>query len=378
MIQEKKTNGHAGFLDWNGQSRSRWILILAGGEGVRMRSTIETCLGESRPKQFCAFTGERTMLQHTIDRAMTLAPEEHIVTVICEGQRRFVAEQNGHGRKHPGTVLEQPVNRGTAAAVFFGLSYISQCDPNATVLVLPSDHFAFPESQFLSQLEEALQYAERDSGNTLLLLGVEPDGPECDYGWIKTDNGRTKSHHGQNGSKIQAVESLHEKPGPEAACDLYLEGRLWNTMIMAARIDTFWKLLEKHLPSMLRDFRFLQPGLARIGSPRKPNPYSRPLFSNLGLGPGVVSNNEIHPEEAGMRIVPILGRYWCEAILRGMQAADFSADILQSETKDLRVLPLEKVHWSDWGRPDRVMASLRKIGVSPSTAFQDLEHALGR
>ncbi len=338
-----------------------------------MRPMIEDSLGEPRPKQYCAFTGSRTMLQHTVDRAMTLVPEDHIVTVICKGQRQFLSENNGNGRKHPGRILEQPINRGTAPAVFFGLSYISQCDPNATVLILPSDHFAFPESNFIHYLENSFQFAERDSGKTLLLLGVHPDGPEYDYGWIESDESKNDSQNNQNGFQVQNVRSLHEKPGFLMASELFLQRCLWNTMIMAGKIETFWRLLEKHLPHTLREFRFLQPGIGRGVGTKRTDRFSRPLFSNNGEGPGVVFNGPLDQPEDGLRTVQIMSPDWCDAVFDGMQAADFSSDILQQETEDLRVLPMEGVNWSDWGRPDRVMASLRKIGASPSLPFQLLE-----
>ena len=103
------------------------------------------------------------------------------------------------------------------------------------------------------------------------------------------------------------------------------------------------------------------------------NPSSRPLFSKNGVGHGRFINGILKQPIEGLRTLPIKDVDWCEAIYRGMAATDFSSDILQCETEDLRVLPMEGVDWCDWGQPDRVMASLRKIGASPSSPFQALE-----
>src|SRR5512135_779629 len=94
----------------------RWAVVLAGGDGKRMRPLIHNWLSEDRPKQFCAFVGSRSMFQHTVDRARRVVPEEHIVTIIGRGHRPFLAEAaNG---SLPGSILEQPRNQGTAPGVF--------------------------------------------------------------------------------------------------------------------------------------------------------------------------------------------------------------------------------------------------------------------
>ena len=68
----------------------RWGLILAGGEGTRMQPFIEAWLGEKRPKQYCVFTGTRSMIGHTVDRARALVSTDHVVTVIGRGHRDWV------------------------------------------------------------------------------------------------------------------------------------------------------------------------------------------------------------------------------------------------------------------------------------------------
>src|SRR5688572_3299361 len=81
----------------------RWVVILAGGEGRRMRPLIQAWLGEDRPKQYCTFTGSRSMIQHTLDRALQLVEPEHIVTVTCRGHLDWLAE--AVDRIMPGVVI---------------------------------------------------------------------------------------------------------------------------------------------------------------------------------------------------------------------------------------------------------------------------------
>src|SRR5581483_3133715 len=93
--------------------------------------------GERRPKQYCRFLGSRSMLEHTAARAAAVCSRENIVTVIGRGHGRYLKEQRA---PLPGLVIEQPCNRDTAPGIFLPLSYVMAADPEATVLVFPSDN----------------------------------------------------------------------------------------------------------------------------------------------------------------------------------------------------------------------------------------------
>ena len=94
------------------KSSGRWSIVLAGGEGERLRSWTEKRFGSHRPKQYCSFDGRQSMLEHTLDRATAASGPHRLVTVIGAGHRRFLAElaSNPTGR-----VIEQPCRecRGT-------------------------------------------------------------------------------------------------------------------------------------------------------------------------------------------------------------------------------------------------------------------------
>ncbi|HEX9725637.1 MAG TPA: sugar phosphate nucleotidyltransferase, partial [Vicinamibacteria bacterium] len=117
---------------------SLWSILLAGGEGERTRPFIERWLGRHKPKQYCTFVGTRSLFQHTVDRADRLSQAERRLVVAADSHREDVLSQM-EGRV-PGRILFQPENRGTAPGVFLPLTYVLAEDPEATVVVYPSDH----------------------------------------------------------------------------------------------------------------------------------------------------------------------------------------------------------------------------------------------
>ena len=121
----------------------RWSSVLSGGEGTRMRDWIARRTGRPTPKQYHAFTGGRTMLEHTLDRAVALSRENRVVTVIAEHHWDHI-----RNIALPGSIVAQPKNRGTAAGVLLALTQILARDPGATVALLPSDHFIAPNRRF--------------------------------------------------------------------------------------------------------------------------------------------------------------------------------------------------------------------------------------
>src|SRR5690242_12015298 len=134
------------------QDPNVWSVVLAGGEGERMRPFIESWLGHHRPKQYCAFVGRRSLLQHTVDRADAIAAPARRITVAAEAHRGVATEQLA---SRGGRLLFQPANRGTAAGVFLPLAMVREADPQATVVIYPADHFVFPETRFTAAVRQA-------------------------------------------------------------------------------------------------------------------------------------------------------------------------------------------------------------------------------
>jgi mannose-1-phosphate guanylyltransferase len=289
----------------------RWALILSGGDGQRMQDFVRRWLGHPRPKQYCAFSGRRTMLEHTVRRALDLVPPERIVTVIHRDHRRYL--DFPRRIRLPGKVLAQPERRDTAPGVFLPLAYATAQDPEALVAILPSDHFIHPRERFRELLEEAYALAERLPGQ-LVLLSARPDRAEADYGWIAPGTALSP------GGPV-LVRGFREKPPPEEAAALHAAGGLWNTMIVVARARALWDLGRAFLPEMTERFEALRWWLGR------------------------------EDEEEALRLA-----------YRRMPEANFSRGLLEAAADWSVALPMTGVHWSDWGRPERIVETLAGIG----------------
>lgn len=302
-------------------SSSIWPIVLAGGEGRRMQSFIRSWLGEERPKQYCGFSGRRSMLGHTWDRARAMASPDHVTTIVGRGHLQFLC---GIGEPAPGTVIEQPADRGTAPGIFLPTALVAARDPSATVVVMPSDHFIHPKADFIALAQAACRHAAEQPGR-LVMLGARPLWPETDFGWILPAAS-------QHALPLRPVAGFKEKPDRERAERFLAVGGFWNTMIVAARVDTLWRLGERLLPQMMLPLDALRRELR--DSPEEP------------------SRAEI--DRAISRAY------------QGMPHADFSRDLVQRCPGAARVLSLGNIEWSDWGRPERVAESLRRLGKKPA------------
>jgi hypothetical protein len=317
--------------------RSPWAIVLAGGDGQRMRPTIRRWLGEERPKQFCTFTGTRSMLQHTLDRTLGVVAPQRVVTVIRDGQQRHLHESLRGAA--PGHILVQPRDAGTAAAVFAALAAISDADEGGTVLVLPSDHFVYPERPFLRDLVHACLFAEQPP-ERLVLLGAPPEEPEEDYGWIGPGPADVSTLARFLGRAPAGVRDFVEKPDAARARALQGRGYLWNTGIAAGRARTLWALGRAAFGPALDGFDALRRALGAIRTRRAP---------------------------AGSAAAALHRAY------EGLGPLDFSRGLCPRAAAERRslVLPLGDVRWSDWGRPERILASIARLGRRTSLPAEE-------
>jgi mannose-1-phosphate guanylyltransferase len=301
-----------------------WSIILAGGDGERIRPFVEKWLGYHRPKQYCTFAGTRSMFQHTVDRADMLTPSERRVTVIARDHREEACSQL-RGRAS-GKLILQPANRGTAAGIFLPLSYVQASDPDGTVVVYPSDHFIYPEVRFMEFVLQATVAVETFP-DRIILLGVRPDGPNLDYGWIEPG----VPLKGSDG-RLRAVVSFIEKPSLEEAGNAMARGALWNTFVTVGKVKKLWELGRRYFPDMMSLFEI--------------------------LGPAIGTHNELT---------------CLETIYTLMPERNFCMDLLALIPDEVSVLEIADVIWSDWGRFERIAKSLLTIGRPPAFPEQYLK-----
>ncbi len=196
-------------------------MIMAGGGGTRFWPRSRT----KRPKQFLSFSGDRTLLQGTVDRVAAQIPPER--TWIVTGEA-YVAETCKQLPELPSTnVIGEPEGRDTAPCVGLGAAIIGKVDPNATIAVMPADHVIEPVQEFRRALHAAEQFVT-DSPDKLITFGIRPTFPSTGYGYIQRGEDAGSR---QNVSAANVVK-FAEKPNAEAAEQFIASGEYdWNSGI---------------------------------------------------------------------------------------------------------------------------------------------------
>ncbi|NKE70254.1 sugar phosphate nucleotidyltransferase [Candidatus Manganitrophus noduliformans] len=291
-----------------------WGIVLAGGRGRRVEEFIRERSGRSCPKQFFAFTGRRTMLEHTLDRMERMIRADRIFVVVGAEHAPYVASLS---KARPATrFLFQPRNRETLPGVLLPLVHVLNRNPEGKVVIFPSDHFVWEETRFIDPIRWNVRLLD-SFPESLTLLGIRPDLPEPEYGWIEPRRVVCES----DGYSALSVGSFHEKPAKRKARALMKLGGLWNTLIFAARAATLYRLARSAAPEMVGCFDRL---INDIG----------------GAGEGAT-----------------LQRIYTE-----MAPANISKDLFEKIPGHLLVTPVEEVGWSDWGSPERIVRTLRRYG----------------
>ena len=281
--------------------RSTWALVLAAGEGSRLRGLTRDERGVAIPKQFCSLQGGPCLLQEALQRAAAVAPLQRICTVVAEQHRQwwtpvlsYLPEEN---------VIAQPQNRGTAHGILLPLLRIAKRDPEAIVVLLPADHYLRDEEAMAQSLRRAADLASSDRGS-IYLLGIAPEEADAELGYIVPSSPAQQDAAG--------VLRFIEKPNAARAQALLDQGALWNAFIMAASVRALLGLFDNRFTATIAAMRG---------------------FEGAGL----------------------------ESLYQKLENVDFSRDVLQGKESRLKVLTVPHCGWTDLGTPERVGLILEQL-----------------
>lgn len=194
---------------------------------------------ESMPKQFLDFFGTgSSLLRMTYDRFAKLLPSENIYIVTNEIYADLIKRDLPEMKSDQ--ILYEPIRRNTAPCIAYASYHINSINPNANIVVAPSDHLILKEDEFLSVITKAFAFTQEN--DMLLTLGIKPSRPETGYGYIQVgDNVK---------DGISKVKVFTEKPNIDLAKVFYESGEfLWNSGIFVWRssiiIDSFHRFLPE-------------------------------------------------------------------------------------------------------------------------------------
>jgi mannose-1-phosphate guanylyltransferase len=269
--------------------------------------------GDDRPKQFCAFLGGATLLQTTLARAGLAVDRARTLVVLTRAHERFYGPLLRD--TPPGRLVVQPRGQGTAPAILYGLRRIAAVSPLASVVILPSDHYVSDDATFMRHVDHAFAIV-RARPDVVLLLGIRPQSAETEYGWIEPADDLV--------GPARRIHRFWEKPDPETARGLFERGCLWNSFVIVAGVPALLALVRQRQPALAAAFASLEGAIGRAREARAADE----LYGSL---------------------VPV----------------GFSEGVLEGGASNLAVVPVTDVEWSDWGRPTRVLSTLKRLGAAP-------------
>lgn len=294
---------------------SVWALVLAGGEGKRLHVLTTQSCGTPVPKQFCSLGGERSLIEEAIARSAALLDTERICAIVAAEHERWWSESAASCRLPSSNLIVQPRNRGTAVGILYATLQIAAKDPDATVVLLPSDHHVAYEVTLRESLVAALQ-AVRRCGARPVLLGVAPDIADTELGYIVPGARDLSGGH--------RVRRFIEKPSASDARRLIESGALWNMFIIVAAVQRLIDLFRPQWGPLITEMQALvarhqSAGSADIGEANFAEKYQR------------------------------------------LPEVDFSRHVLEGQESALRVLRVPPCGWTDLGTPRRVREALRRL-----------------
>jgi mannose-1-phosphate guanylyltransferase len=285
--------------------RAPWAVLLAGGEGERLRTLTTKISGDSRPKQFCCLLENKSLLLQTHERVARVFREDHTIFVVTQAHERWYHQDIQYAPTR--NIIAQPLNRGTGVAMATAVLHILARDPNAMVAFFPCDHFYSDNAAFTETVKFGLTVAA-EHPDCIAFLGAHASSPEAEYGWIEPG----PSIPNVLNRRLMRVVRFWEKPTALRASELLQQGCLWNTFVSVGLADTFLELLCSQVPNV--------------------------VFS--------LSQNPMAYET--------------------VRSVDFSRDVMANEPHRLLVIEDDTSGWADLGNPSRLIEILRSNHLEPA------------
>ncbi len=222
------------------QTSHRYCVIMCGGIGSRFWPYSRT----SKPKQFIDFFGTgRSLLQMSFDRILSIVPKENVIIVTNAQYADLVREQLPDVL--PSNILCEPARRNTAPCIAWASYHIRALDPEASVIVTPSDHLITREQEFHDSILKGFEFVERNQA--LLTLGITPTRPETGYGYIQIGKATEDG--------ILKVKTFTEKPDKELAKVFLQSGEFfWNSGIFLWKVQSIIDALHRFTPEIAAIF----------------------------------------------------------------------------------------------------------------------------
>ena len=237
-------------------NKNNYCIIMAGGVGARFWPMSKT----SRPKQFIDVLGVgKTLIRLTFERFTNICPAENILVVTNGIYKDLVLEQLPELTEHQ--VLCEPSRRNTAPCVAYANWKIKEDNPDAIVVVAPSDHIILKEEEFINNINTAMKIASEN--NWLLTLGIKPSRPDTGYGYIQFKEGRVSKESAQ----LHKVKTFTEKPTLDIAKSFLASGDfLWNSGIFIWSLKSIMSAFNELLPEV--DSLFAS-GIGKYNTPKE-------------------------------------------------------------------------------------------------------------
>jgi mannose-1-phosphate guanylyltransferase len=307
---------------------SAWAVVMAGGDGVRLRNLTTTREGLVVPKQYCSLGRSECLLQDAVKRAQRVVSPAHVCSVVAAQHRRWWS--TALSDLSEANIFEQPQNKGTGYGILLALLRLERINPAAIVTLLPADHYFSDEAAIVRTLRSAANLAS-ENPRTIYLLGTEPEGPDSELGYILPAECAS--------GNVSGVAGFIEKPESSYARELLQLGARWNLFILVGGVGTLLELFAESHSSAMANMRAA-----------------------------------LDREAAG-------DTHGLTNLYETMESIDFSRDILELQAPRLKLLTVPRCGWTDLGTPQRVGAMLRilsasvgisRTGTPPAPLFFDL------